>query len=289
MEVSRPEINSLWNYSKPKETREKFSELYRNEEASAPADYLLQLKTQLARTYSLVSEFDQAHEILDEVEQALNQETPVANVRYLLERGRSYNSAGEKDKAKNLFILAYNEAKAINAHNYAVDGAHMVAIASATLEEKLEWNNLGLSQAQKSNDNKVRSWVGAFYNNMGWDLFEAKRYQEALKMFESCRDFYKEVGADYQYQIALWSIGKTYRLLGRVDEALDMQETLLNENGGEDKSGYTYEELAELRLVKGDSEKSKSFFRKSYEILSKDIWLQKNESARLERIKNLSL
>ena len=34
----------------------------------------------------------------------------------------------------------------------AIDAAHMVAVASATLEEKLKWNNRGLEQAKEAKD-----------------------------------------------------------------------------------------------------------------------------------------
>ncbi len=287
-EMNLPEINKLWDYSNPDLTRDKFEELLNEVSGRAPLDYILQVKTQIARTYSLSAKFKEAHAILDDVEPQLTDDISIAKVCYLLERGRTYNSSGEKSKATEFFVSAYNYGKEIKPYSYSVDAAHMVGISSESLEGKLEWNLKGLSEAQKSNDPNVRKWVGVFYNNMGWDLFEAKRYEEALKNFELCRDFYQEIDAKEQLNIARWSIAKTYRMLGRVEESLEIQLALLNGSNCVDESGYTYEELAELYLLKGQDSEAKIYFKKAYEILSKDVWLQKNESERLERLKKLS-
>lgn len=283
-----PEIDKLWNFSNPEETRRKFEQLLAEQSGTAPLDYLLQIKTQIARTYSLTAKFQKAHGLLDEVELQLSNETPGAKVRYLLERGRTLNSNQEKSKATELFVQAYNYGKEIEAYNYSVDAAHMIGISSATLNDKLKWNQRGLEEAEKSRKKNVRRWIGVFYNNMGWDLFEAKRYTESLKKFELCQDFYEELGEKDSLDIARWSIAKTYRFLGRTNEALKIQIALLEEKSGVDDSGYTYEELGELYFLKNEAEKAKTYFRKAYEILSKDIWLQKNEPDRLARLKKLS-
>ncbi len=87
----------------------------------------------------------------------------------------------------------------------------------------------------------------------------------------------------------MWSIAKTYRYLGKHDEALEIQLDILKKDNGIDESGYTFEELGELYLLKGDADKAKDYFGKAYAILSKDTWLQKNEKDRLERLKRLSI
>lgn len=282
------EFDQLWNYSDPLMTRSKFQE-HLAVHSRRDEDYILQLKTQMARTYSLRSEFVEAHELLNEVENKLGKDTPIANVRYLLERGRTYNSAGQKEKAKNFFAKAYEASSLLGADPYTIDAIHMIAIVEKNFDDKLRWTEKGIEIAQASKDEKTRLWVGIFFNNLGWDLFEAKRYREALEKFEKCRMFYKSTGHKKRENIARWSVAKTYRFLGQVDESLKIQESLLLENKGEDKSGYTYEELAELYLLKGATRKAKDFFSKAYNILSKDDWLQKNELSRLDRLKKLSL
>ena len=281
------DFNKMWNYSDPAGTREKFKDLLVNCE-NKNLDYILQLKTQIARTHSLKAEFGEAHNILNEVEEKLNDETIVAKIRYFLERGRTYNSANEKDKAKTLFVSAFDLSNEFELDNYAIDAAHMVAIAENDLDDKILWSEKGIDIAKNSSDDKVKRWIGMFYNNTGWDLFEAKRYDEALEKFLNCRSFHMEMGNKSNEDIARWSIAKTYRLLGKLEDSLKIQEDLLTESNGTDESGYTYEELAELYFLMGQKDIAKDYFSKAYDVLSKDVWLQKNESARLERLSKLS-
>jgi tetratricopeptide (TPR) repeat protein len=281
------EFDKLWNYSDPVATRGKFEEHLNNLE-NVDSDYILQLKTQIARTYSLKGEFTEAHTLLDSVEEELSSETKLAEVRYLLERGRAFNSAGEKSKAEELFKKAFKISKVLGTDHYTVDAAHMVAIAVESLDEKINWTEMGVGVARDSTNENVKKWVGVFLNNLGWDLFDAKRYLEALEKFQKCEEFHKESGNKQNQNIALWSIAKTYRYLGKIEESLKIQESLLSEAGGIDSSGYTYEELGELFYLKGDKQKAKNFFRKAYQKLSVDTWLQQNEADRLSRLEELS-
>ena len=281
------DFNSMWNYSNPKETRDIFTELL-NKSLEKDLDYRLQLQTQIARTHSLMSQFEQAHKILDDVEGNLSTSTLVAKIRYSLERGRTFNSAGDKSKAKVEFIKAYELAKEVEADNYTIDGAHMIAIASPTLDEKVKWSDIGVEVANSSKNSKAKRWIGVFLNNTGWDLFEAKRYQEALAKFEACLKFHQDQGNKSSADIASWSVAKTYRLLGRIQESLNIQLSLLAEVNGVDKSGYTYEELGELYYLQGNKEEYKKYFKQAHEVLSKDTWLVKNEKERIDRLSDLS-
>lgn len=286
----RTEFDQLWNYSDPVGTREKFRDHLR-ESDQKDRDYILQLKTQIARTHSLKAEFKDAHSLLDSVEKELNDQTQIAKVRYLLERGRTFNYAnsnGDKKRAQKLFIKAYHMANTLKLDKYAVDSAHMAAIAAQSLDEKIKWTDLGIEQAAKSEDENVRSWVGVFLNNSGWDLFEEGRFKEALVRFQNCEEFHKEQGNKQAEDIAKWSVAKTYRYLGKTDKSLDIQLKLLEASDGNDPSGYIFEELGELYLVKKEEPKSKIYFSRAYEILSQDTWLQRNETERLKRLEKLS-
>ena len=83
------DFDKRWDYSNPDSTEAEFRSMLPAARASGDADYLAQLLTQLARTQSLQRKFDEAHEILDEVEGMLSDELKVARVRYLLERGQT--------------------------------------------------------------------------------------------------------------------------------------------------------------------------------------------------------
>ncbi len=281
------DFNKEWNYSDPVGTRERFKTILKNAE-DKDLDYRLQLKTQIARTHSLRAEFEEAHKILDEVKNKLNDKTVVAKVRYLLERGRTYNSANKKQEAKEQFISAFELGKDFNLASYTIDAAHMIAIAESDLDEKIAWSKNGIEIAKNSPDKKVKGWIGVFYNNTGWDLFEAKRYEEALNHFVKCKEFHQEMGNKDNENIAKWSIAKTYRYLGKLEDSLNIQEKLLAQANGLDKSGYIYEELGELYLLLKQQEKARDFFSKAYKVLSQDTWLLRNEADRLNRMKRLS-
>ena len=280
-------FDDLWDYAKPAETRKRFSSWLQHR-PTLDTDTRLQLQTQIARTHSLVAEFAQAHELLDQVLAELSAQTPQARVRYHLERGRTFNSAGDTLLAREQFLQAYRLTEDKAHDTYRIDAAHMMAIVETDLDEKLQWNNRGLEAARQTDDPAARKWIGVFHNNKGWDLFEAKRYEDALVEFEQCRVFHQQQGNRANLDIARWSIAKTYRYLGRIEEALAIQQALLAQSGGEDDSGYTYEELAELYLSMGEKARAGHFFKRAYAILSTDTWLQRNERERLERLKLLA-
>ena len=284
-----PDLYTIWDYNDLNATRERFLQILSEVEQRADKDYVLQLKTQIARTYSIQSDFDNAHRILDEVEARLSDDLPVVKVRYWLERGRTFNSAEKKETALPLFKQAYELAKELGADFYTIDAAHMIAIVLPEQTEKEKWNLIGVEIAEQSQDERARGWLGSLYNNLGWDFFEQKRYAEALERFEKALDYQREIGNPERINIALWCVAKGYRHVDRLDEALEIQKALLKEyeqSGTPD--GYVFEELGELYLLKNEPEKSHVFFARAYTELSKDSWLVKNESERLTRLQKLA-
>jgi tetratricopeptide (TPR) repeat protein len=290
IQMNNEELNfeKLWNYSDPASTRQTFQEILESGRFDEDPDKSAELNTQIARTYSLSADFKNAHLILDEVQQSISKETPRAKVRYLLERGRTYNSAGEKERASSLFKDAYKAAKEFKFDYFAIDAVHMLAIVSQSLEEKLKWTDVGIALAKESEDSGTKKWIGVFYNNKGWDYFAAKEYNKSLEAFKDCEDFHVEYENKNQLSIARWSQAKALRFLGKNKESLEIQLDLLEEGGGKDSSGYTYEELGELYLAQKDQTKSQFYFAKAFHLLSQDVWLQMNEKPRLERLKKLS-
>ena len=57
---------------------------------------------------------------------------------------------------------------------------------------------------------------------------------------------------------------------------------------GDQPDGYVYEELGEIYLAKGE-DLSKMYFGFAFNELGKDEWFAKNEAARLQRMKDLSV
>ena len=298
-----PDFDSLWDYNNPAQTEAKFRDLLPAAEKSGDSTYLAELKTQIARTLSLQQKFDEAHAVLDEVDSAIAVEKARAGsagaspsqehwdrirVRYLLERGRTFNSAKQKDKALPLFEDAWNLASGAGFDAYAVDAAHMLAIA-APPEQVMEWNQRALVLAEKSSEPKARKWRGSLFNNIGWDYFSQSKYDSALDMFEQAVRARIEQEQPAEVRVAKWCVAKTLRMMGQVDSALVMQQMLEIEwrDSDEGPDGYVFEEIAECLLALDRAGNAAPYFAQAYELLSKDPWLQRDEPERLARLKKL--
>lgn len=289
-EAVLPDFEAAWNYGAPAQTRETFASMLAEAEDEAPLAWALELKTQIARTHSLAGEFDEAHAILNEVEPAIEDAMDKVRIRYLLERGRTFNSAGDKDKARPVFIKAWEIGRQVGEDFLAVDAAHMVAIAAKDGDEANIWNLSGLEFARQSADERAQGWVGSLTNNMGWTAFDAGEPGEALALFEESRDHFLSRDLPARARIARWSIARVKRELGLINEALAMQLEIRDENetAGE-PDGFCFEELGELYLLKDDLATASENFAHAHALLSLDDWFVKNEAARLARIETLSI
>lgn len=283
-----PNFDKLWNFSKPAETEEKFKEILTAVETFTNLDYILQLKTQIARTEGLQRKFDEAHKTLDAVEKTIADKSLVAEIRYNLERGRVFNSSKQKQTALPYFKKAFALALARKEDNLAVDAAHMVAIAESAPELQMQWNLTAVSISENSSEEKAQAWLGSLYNNIGWTFHGSGKYQEALDIFKKALAFRETKGEASNLRIAKWCIARTHRSLNNLDEALTIQQSLEKEfKTLPQQDGYVYEELAEIYLLKNMSAETKEYFALAYHELSKDEWFKANEALRLARLKEL--
>ena len=253
---------------------------------SLDLSYLSQLLTQIARTEGLQRKFQDAHNTLDRVQKALDKTDAKTRVRYLLERGRVFNSSRKPEEARPLFLEALELAVKSNEDFYAVDAAHMIAIVEPP-EKQLQWNLKALDLAENSTDEKARKWRGNLYNNLGWTYFEQRQFEEALLMFEKAREFQEQQGDPNKIMIAKWCVAKTLRMMDHTEEALEMQRDLYEQyQAAGRRSGYVYEEIAECMMVMGQEQEAQGWFAVAYEELSKDPRLA-DEQDRLNRLKEL--
>lgn len=282
-----PEIRSLWNFSKPEESEQRFRDLLPAAEEAGDESYRLQLLTQIARTYSLRGQFAEAHEILDQVEAQIST-APIVELRYLLERGRCFNSDNQADKASDLFQKAWQVGRDAHLDTLAIDAAHMVAIAEKDPQQQIIWNEKALELAESSPQPDTERWLGALYNNLGWTYHdEIQNYERALMLFQKGLQWREDSGGNAGgIRIAKWSVARALRSLERVEEALKMQQALREkfEAAGEDDP-FNLEELGECLLALGHVEDSKTYFAQAYPRLKALGWI---EEARLDRIKSLS-
>jgi tetratricopeptide (TPR) repeat protein len=273
---SSADFDRLWNYDDPAETERDFRALVGQGDLS----YQLQLLTQIARAQGLQRHFAEGHATLDEVERYLNDDTETARVRYLLERGRLFNSAGDKERARPLFEQAWELANRAGEMGYAVDAAHMLGILDAP---DLTWNLKALEVAESSSDERARRWRASLYNNIGWSYHDRGDYEAALAAFGKALRLREEQDQPDATRIARWAVARALRSLGRYEEALSIQRQLaLLEH-----DGYVDEELGELLLALGRAAESKPHFAHAYAELSLDEWLAEHEPERLERLRVL--
>jgi len=281
-----PDFDGLWDYDHPGATERRFRELLPAALDSRDLPYLSQLLTQIARAEGLQRKFQEAHKTLDRVQKALDKTDEKTRVRYLLERGRVFNSSGKREEARPLFLEAFDLALKSKDDFNAVDAAHMFAIVEPT-EKQLLWNLKALDLAENSKEEKARKWMGSLYNNIGWTYFEQKQFEEALLMFEKALEFQQQQGDPNKIMIAKWCVAKTLRMMDHTEEALEMQRNLFEEyQAAGKKSGYVYEEIAECLVVMGQEQEAQGWFAAAYEELSKDPRLA-SEQDRLNRLKEL--
>ncbi|MBV9786781.1 MAG: tetratricopeptide repeat protein [Chloroflexi bacterium] len=277
------DFDRLWDYNHPAETEQRLRALLpQMTEPSRRAELL----TQIARAQGLQRRFEAAHATLDEVEPLLTSDHARPTIRYLLERGRVFNSSRQPEQASSLFRQAWEQARAAGQDFYAIDAAHMLAISEPP-EHQLEWNLQALRLAEATSEPRGRGWRGSLYNNIGWTYHDQERYVEALECFEKALLCRQEAGDQSTIRIARWCVARCLRSLGRVSEALAILRELEAEHaavGGSD--GYVYEELAECLALNQDPA-AQAYFALAYAQLSADPWLAEAEPARLERLRLL--
>lgn len=279
------EIRELWNFGDPAASEQ----VFRAKLASAQGDWALSLRTQIARTLGLRKRFDEADAELDAIEPLLAGAGVEPRVRYLLERGRTFRSGKQPEKARPLFEQAVALAGPAGLESLAIDAMHMVALVEPTPEAQLDWNRRAMALAREADDPSARRWVGSLAHNIGMSLHEAGRYEEALASFREMRAFRERQGDAADERIARWMIAWTLRAMKRHDEAIAMQQALAAEFerlGTPD--GFVFEELGENLLAQGDAAAAKPWFARAHAVLSAMDGLDRPDDAKLERLLQLS-
>ena len=282
----------LWDYDDLVASEVTFRALLPAAETTGNLSYAGEAQTQLARAQGLQRMFDAAHATLDRVEVMLPEARLRTRMRYLLERGRVYNTSGFPERASPLFREAWERSKHLPAEGYyAVDAAHMLAIVGAP-DEQIAWNQRGIELAMASDDDRVRWWCAELYNNLGWTYSEMGEYTGALTCYEKAlewRERREQRGKERELRIARWNVGRALRMLGCYDEALALQRALLAEweASGEEQAGYVSEELGECLLALARADESRPHFAHAYALLARDEWLREAQPERLARMKRL--
>jgi tetratricopeptide (TPR) repeat protein len=281
-------LEALWDFNDPGTSERRFRAFLQQLDDAAEVGVRAEAVTQLARAEALQRKFQAAHRTLDGLDHDLPKLSSRTRVRYLLERGRVFNSGGTPKKALPLFLAAWRTARRSHEDRLAVDAAHMLALVTSGAQQR-GWNARALEIAERSRDPAARRWRASLLNNIGWSRFESGDYRAALRSFRRAVRYRQQQKVAGETRIARWCVAKTLRMLGETGEALRMQRRLLADwrrAGGKD--GYVFEELGECLLAVGSPREASGFFRKAHAELSKDPWLVAHESGRLQRLRQLS-
>ena len=261
-----PDLYELWDYNDPEATAVTFRTILPQAKQAGDVGYTVELLTQIARTEGLQGNFAAAHTLLDEAEALITVDMIIPQMRFLLERGRAYNSAGEQETAVVLFKQAYDLGLQVgqSADYHTVDAAHMLGIAMPTNDERLSWNLLALELSGKTAVPRAQNWRGSLLNNIGWSYHDRGDYEQALAIFKEAYAWHEVYAQDKpeRIRIARWCIGRTYRSLERYNEALTIQENLAAEYAQLDESpdGFVYEEIGECLLAMGREREARPYF-----------------------------
>ena len=256
------DLRPLWDFSKPALSEERF----RAALATAQGDDALILQTQIARTWGLRRDFTKARAILAEVQPKVAQAGLEAQVRYWLELGRTWASATHtseqltpeaKAQARNAYDRALAIAKTAKLDALAIDTVHMYAFVDTTPESGIQWADEGLKLAKASSQPAARRWEATLRNNRGVALNQLKRHEEALVELKTALQLTEAEGKTTDIRIAHWMVANTLRLMGRLDEARDIQLRLEREwDEAKEPDPYVFEELEAIYKAQGNAERA---------------------------------
>jgi tetratricopeptide (TPR) repeat protein len=175
-------LRPLWDFDDLDTSERRLQAQLEREDSDAGRAEVL---TQLARVQGLRDDFEGCGQLLDKAE-VLGRESPVAQVRLGLERGRMFRSSGDLEAALPLFQSALERALATGESFLAGDAVHMCAIAVTDRDAMEEWTRRGLELAER--EPEAAYWAGPLLNNLGWSYFDAGKYERALELFEEALD-----------------------------------------------------------------------------------------------------
>lgn len=280
------DVTPFWNFADPAASEAAFRAALAT---TRDRDDGLVLQTQIARTFSLRSLFKEAHALLDSIELQLSAAGPEPRVRYLLERGRTFRSAGQVERSQPLFEEAASTAAAAQLDGLRIDALHMVALTLPTPADQLRANERALVAALASSDPAARRWEASLANNIGMSLHDLGRNEEALASFERAFAARQRLGQARETRTAHWMIDWTLRLLQRHDKALaDLRRLEAELAAIGESDAFVFEEIAENLESLGLRDEARPYFAKAHGLLAADTSPERIDAERLDRLQRLS-
>ncbi len=237
---------------------------------TARGDDALIIRTQIARTYMFRKDFDQAREILREVESDVGAAGPEARARYWLELGRSYAShqhppGSQTNETRAFGRNAYEKALAITRDagldGLTVDVLHMFAFVDTDPAQQLSWTRRALDVVLESDQHAAQRWESSIRSNLGEAYFDLAHYPQALEQFQRSLVLRKRDGASpTMVRDGTWHVARTLRKLGQLERALKIQQRLADEAyAANAQRHYIHDELSLLYAALDDPERARHF------------------------------
>ena len=259
------DLSSLWDFSRPDVSEQRF----RAALLTASEDDALILRTQIARSLGLRRDFERAREELRAVAKELDRAGAEARTRYFLELGRSYASAAhpaelQTPQARELARSAYRQAielaRTASLDGLAIDAIHMMAFVDTDAADQLTWAEEALRIVESSTQPAARRWEASIRNNLGHALHQLGRYDEALVQLRQAVAIRERGTSAEATRTAHWMVARTLRVMGQVDEALQIQLRLEREADLAGKPDhYVFEELRLLYASKGEPDRARHY------------------------------
>ncbi|MBX3078696.1 MAG: hypothetical protein KF692_05645 [Cryobacterium sp.] len=103
----------------------------------------------------------------------------------------------------------------------------MLAIADEA--HAARWTQEALAALEQTGDDRTKRWAVALHNNLGWNLHDAGRFDDALAQFSLAQGAAIRFATQDQQFSARWAVARCLRSLGRAEEALEIQRELSRE------------------------------------------------------------
>ncbi|OYW79599.1 MAG: hypothetical protein B7Z27_05250, partial [Sphingobacteriia bacterium 32-37-4] len=220
------------------------------------------------------------------------------------ERGRTFQQAGDLILARIYFEKSYALSDQCKLDKQTINAAHMIAIVALTSVEKIAWNNKALDLAMNASDVSARSWQAPLLNNLGANYLEDQQLEKALDAFQQALvAFEKSLEQQGNTRFAKFRVAQVLRMLGRLDEALAMQQEQLKEYNAITASGkfdmpaemfvlirgFVYEELAEIYVAKNEQDLARKYAQLALADLDNQMFVitDPTSTQRLEKLKQI--
>lgn len=152
-----PDFMVMWDYDNPALTEKKFKALLNLASNSQDKTYLSELLSQIATTYVLRDEHQEAEYYLKQAQLYLADAEPRAEANYLREKARFLLATGQQDKAIDSFYASWQVARESKYDRIAIETA--LDLRDLLPAERHSWDLKAQLVAETTKDPKAQQWI----------------------------------------------------------------------------------------------------------------------------------